>query len=175
MILASEKKVIELVGGVQALPRWWQSGKGQCDECDRFTGLSFEQLRSRRDAVYASWASGVRNDQPASATAVPVPRIYAPGGADTATTQQSTVALSTLNSTAVCQALQLSGVASSVVTALRSDDLDGRALAEIDDEYLTGLDGSLGKVGSAGAARLKRKSFLRSEHRLSFLPLVCTS
>ena len=105
LIVASEKQVLELVGGVGALPRWFGSGKGQCDGCDRFTALSMAQLQSMRQAIYASWASGDSASLCVSLS-VPVPQIHASGGTGG---QQavSTVALSTLDSAAVCRALQV--------------------------------------------------------------------
>lgn len=174
MTVGSEKQVVELVGGVEALPRWFGSKQGQCDGTDRFTALTMEQHASLRNAVYAAWASGAAGSDGGSSLApmVPVPQIH-----DTGLTQPSMIALSTLDCTAVCRALQLSDVAPSVVEAVRADDLDGRALAEIDEEYLEGLDGTLGKP--TGGARLKRKGFLRSEPTLTSplphgVPCHCT-
>ena len=166
LISASEKQVLELVRGVEALPRWFGSGKGHCDDCDRFTALTMEQLNSTRDVIYASWASENSVDKSqarATTVAVPVPQVYGSALARRETKHQPTIALSTLDSTAVRRALELSGVATSVVEAVHSDDLDGRALAEVDEQYLEGLDATVGNGNSGGAARLKRKAFLRSE------------
>ena len=171
LIVASEKQVLELVGGVEALPRWFGSGQGQCDGCDRFTALSMAQLNSMFETTFASWVSG---DSAAHSVSlpVPVPQIHARGGTDGKREQPATIALSMLDSAAVCRALQLSGVATDVVEAVRADDLDGRALAEVDDEYLKDLDSSLGN-GSGGAARLKRQSFLRSARSVCARARVC--
>ena len=174
MITASEKHVLELVGGAEALPRWFGSREGQCDDCDRFTALTMEQLISTRDMIYASWASEGSDDKiqaRATSLVVPVPQVYGSGLARRETEQQPTIALSTLDSTAVRRALELSGVATSVVEAMHSDDLDGRALAEVDEQYLKSLDATMGNGNSGGAARLKRKGFLRSEPGLIFRPL----
>jgi hypothetical protein len=166
MTVGSEKHVVELVGGLQALPRWFGSKQGQCDGTDRFTALTMEQHASLRNSVYAAWASGAAGTDAGSSLApmVPVPQIHGIGGAARGLTQLSTIALSTLDCTAVCRALQLSDAAPSLIEAVRADDLDGRALAEIDEEYLQGLDGTPG--GASGGARLKRKGFLRSKPTL---------
>ena len=177
LISASEKQVLESVRGVEALPRWFGSGKGHCDDCDRFTALTMEQLNSTREAIYASWtspeASVDKSQARATTVVVPVPQVYGSALARRETKHQPTIALSTLDSTAVRRALELSGVATSVVEAVHSDDLDGRALAEVDEQYLEGLDATLGNGNSGGAARLKRKGFLRSEPGYIFRSLCC--
>lgn len=67
----------------------------------------------------------------------------------------------------VCRALERSGVGSLLIDAVRDDELDGRSLAELDDEYLLECAGTtFGPMaavagGSGGRGeRLKRKSFL---------------
>jgi len=50
-VMSTQQDVVELVGGVEYLPRFWDSGSGSdglCDDVDRFTALSPAELVSLR-------------------------------------------------------------------------------------------------------------------------------